>query len=141
MKWRNLLFITSVVCTAMTVAHAEVAVIVHPSATFADMSEDEISRLFLGKAKNFPNGEPAIPINQDEGSATRDKFNDGVVKKNAAQLKAYWSQLVFTGKGTPPKDVGKDTDVKKLVSSNPNMVGYVDASLVDGSVKVVFKSP
>ncbi len=120
---------------------AEVAVIVHPSASFAELSEDDIGRLFLGKAKNFPNGEAAIPVNQDEGSATRDKFNDSVVKKNAAQLKAYWSQLVFTGKGTPPKDVGKDADVKKLVSSNPNMVGYVDASAVDGSVKVVFKIP
>lgn len=120
---------------------AEVAVIVHPSAAFADLSEDDISRLFLGKAKSFPNGEAAVPINQDEGSPSRDKFNDSVVKKNAAQLKAYWSQLVFTGKGTPPKDAGKDGDVKKLVASNPNMIGYIDSSAVDGSVKVVFKIP
>lgn len=74
---------------------AEVAVVVHPSAAFSDLTEDDIGRLFLGKAKNFPNGEAAVPVNQDEGAASRDKFNDAVVKKNAAQLKAYWSQLVF----------------------------------------------
>lgn len=120
---------------------AEVAVVVHPSAGFDSLSEDDISRLFLGKAKSFPNGESAVPINQNEGEATRDKFNDAVVKKNASQLKAYWSQLVFTGKGTPPKDVGGSADVKKLVAANPNMIGYIDSSAVDGSVKVVYKIP
>ncbi len=120
---------------------AEVAVVVHPSAGFDSLSEDDISRLFLGKSKSFPNGESAVPVNQNEGEATRDKFNEAVVKKNASQLKAYWSQLVFTGKGTPPKDVGASADVKKLVAANPNMIGYVDSSAVDGSVKVVYKIP
>ncbi|MFZ5842040.1 MAG: phosphate ABC transporter substrate-binding protein [Pseudomonadota bacterium] len=120
---------------------AEVAVVVHPSAGFDSLSEDDISRLFLGKAKSFPNGESAVPINQNEGEASRDKFNDAVVKKNASQLKAYWSQLVFTGKGTPPKDVGGSADVKKLVAANPNMIGYIDSGAVDGSVKVVYKIP
>lgn len=120
---------------------AEVAVVVHPSAGFDSLTEDDISRLFLGKSKSFPNGESAVPVNQNEGEATRDKFNDAVVKKNASQLKAYWSQLVFTGKGTPPKDVGGSADVKKLVAANPNMIGYVDSSAVDGSVKVVYKIP
>lgn len=120
---------------------AEVAVVVHPSAGFDSLTEDDISRLFLGKSKSFPSGESAVPINQNEGEATRDKFNDAVVKKNASQLKAYWSQLVFTGKGTPPKDVGASADVKKLVAANPNMIGYIDGGAVDGSVKVVYKIP
>ena len=43
---------------------AEVAVIVHPSAGFDSLTADEISRLFLGKSKSFPNGSPAITRNQ-----------------------------------------------------------------------------
>lgn len=120
---------------------AEVAVIVHPSAGFDSLTEDDVSRLFLGKSKSFPNGSAATPVNQNEGSAVRDKFNEGVCKKNASQYKAYWSQLVFTGKGTPPKDVGDDAAVKAAVAANPAMIGYVDASAVDASVKVVFKLP
>jgi len=120
---------------------AEVAVIVHPSAGFDSLTEDDISRLFLGKSKSFPGGAQAVPVNQNEGTATREKFNEGVCKKNASQYKAYWSQLVFTGKGTPPKDAGDDAAVKALVAANPNMIGYVDASAVDASVKVVFKVP
>lgn len=120
---------------------AEVAVIVHPSAGFDSLSEDDVSRLFLGKSKSFPNGAQAVPVNQNEGSAVRDKFNEGVCKKNASQYKAYWSQLVFTGKGTPPKDAGDDAAVKAAVAANPAMIGYIDASAVDASVKVVFKVP
>ncbi len=128
-------FSVSVVC------FAEVVVIVHPSASVASMTSDDVARIFLGKSNSFPSGEQAVPINQDEGSPVRDKFNEAICKKNASQYKAYWSQLVFTGKGTPPKDVGKDAAVKALIAANPNMIGYVDASAADSSVKVVFKAP
>jgi ABC-type phosphate transport system substrate-binding protein len=121
--------------------HAEVVVIVNPTAGLDNLSDEDISRIFLGKSKTFPNGATAVPVSLDEGAPSRDKFNDAVVKKNAAQLKAYWSQLVFTGKGTPPKDVGKDADVKALVAANPNMIGYIDKAVADGSVKIVFSVP
>lgn len=126
------------VCSAI---YAEVSVIVHPSSSVSSMTEDDVSRLFLGKSKSFPDGSQAVPINQDEGNPAREKFNEGVCKKNASQYKAYWSQLVFTGKGTPPKDGGNDAAVKALIAANPNMIGYIDSSAVDGSVKVVFKLP
>lgn len=122
-------------------AFAEVAVIVHPSVSIASMTDEDVARIFLGKSNNFPGGGQAVPINQDEGSPIRDKFNEAICKKNASQYKAYWSQLVFTGKGTPPKDAGKDAAVKALIAANPNMIGYVDAGSVDSSVKVVFKAP
>jgi ABC-type phosphate transport system substrate-binding protein len=122
-------------------AWAEVAVIVHPSAGFDSLTEDDVARLFLGKSKSFPAGAQAVPVNQNEGSAARDKFNEAICKKNASQYKAYWSQLVFTGKGTPPKDAGDDAAVRTLIAANPNMIGYVDAGAVDATVKVVFKIP
>lgn len=122
-------------------ALAEVAVIVHPTSGAAALTEDDVSRIFLGKSKTFPDGSVAVSVNQDEGSAVRDKFNEAVCKKNSSQYKAYWSQLVFTGKGTPPKDAGDDAAVKKLVAANPNMIGYIDAGAVDASVKVAYKIP
>lgn len=137
--FKSLAFI--LVLTAANIASAEVAVIVHPSAGVDSLTEDDVARLFLGKAKSFPGGAQAVPINQNEGSAARDKFNESVCKKNASQYKAYWSQLVFTGKGTPPKDGGDDAAVKALIASNPNMIGYVDSGAVDASVKVVYKVP
>jgi len=119
--------------------HAEVAVIVSASNGNGSLDQDTISRIFLGKTSNFPDGSQAIPVDQTEGSTSRDSFNDKVLGKSSSQLKAYWSRLIFTGKGTPPKESGTDADIKALVAKNPNLVGYVDSSVVDGSVKVVYK--
>jgi ABC-type phosphate transport system substrate-binding protein len=124
-----------------SITWAEVVVIVHPSAGFASLNEEDVARLFLGKSKSFPAGGQAVPVNQTEGAVARDKFNEVICKKNASQYKAYWSQLVFTGKGSPPKDAGDDAAVKALVAANPNMIGYIDSSGVDASVKVVYKIP
>ncbi len=134
------IFIAAGFCSGL-VAYAEVAVIVHPSVVVASMAEDDVSRIFLGKSNSFPGGGAAVPVNQDESSATRAKFNEAVCKKNASQYKAYWSQLVFTGKGTLPKEAANDAAVKALVAANPTMIGYVDSSAVDSSVKVVYKVP
>lgn len=139
-KYINCLFVASVLALS-GFARAEVAVIVHPSSGVTSLTDDDVSRLFLGKLNSFPGGGAAVPINQDEGSPVRDKFNEAVCKKNASQYKAYWSQLVFTGKGSPPKDAGKDAAVKALIAANPNMIGYIDSSAVDASVKVVYKIP
>jgi ABC-type phosphate transport system substrate-binding protein len=141
MKTLFSMFAPLVLALVVNGAAAEVAVIVHPSLGVDSLTEDDVARLFLGKAKSFPGGAQAVPINQNEGLPARAKFNETVCKKNASQYKAYWSQLVFTGKGTPPKDGGTEAEVKALIAANPSMIGYIDASAVDASVKVVYKIP
>ncbi|WP_340677052.1 phosphate ABC transporter substrate-binding protein [Paraglaciecola sp.] len=115
---------------------ADVAVIVHPSNNNV-LDSSIVSRIFLGKEKSFADGNQTVPVNQEEGNAVTEEFNADVLNKSSSQLKAYWSKLVFTGKGSPPIDVANDADVIKLIATNPNMIGYVDASKVDDSVKVV----
>ena len=50
-----------------------------------------------------------------------------------------WARITFTGKGTPPKELKSDAEVKAFVAANPRAIGYVDASAVDSSVKAVLK--
>ena len=117
-------------------AQAAVDVVVHPSNANA-IDAGAIKKIFTGKSKSFADGSKALPITQSDGSSATDEFNQKVLNKSSSQLKAYWSKLVFTGKGIPPKDVASDADVLKLISTNPNMIGYVDVGSVNNSVKVV----
>lgn len=117
---------------------AGVVVITNPTAGVTSLSQDDVSRIFLAKTKTLPNDKPVVPVNQNDGSPVRAAFEDKVLKKTPSQVNAYWTQLIFTGKGTPPKDVGADAEVKKLVAENPNIVGYIDSGAVDASVTVVF---
>jgi ABC-type phosphate transport system substrate-binding protein len=135
MKTRTILSAVTLLVLS-SFAHADVAVIVNPSNASA-LDDDAIKWLFLGKAKSFPNGEQAIPLNQKQGSTVSDEFGDKVLGKSASQLKAYWSKLVFTGKGTPPKEQDNDAEVIKLVASNPNLIGFIDAKSVNDSIKVI----
>jgi len=61
-----------------------------------------------------------------------------VTGKSDSQLQAYWSRLVFTGKGKPPKTIGSSALIKSQVASRANAIAYIDSSEVDDSVKVVF---
>jgi len=56
-------------------------------------------------------------------------------------MKAYWSRLVFTGKGKPPMSVGSASEMLSAVAADSSAIGYVDASQVNDSVKVVLTLP
>jgi len=119
-------------------SYSETAVIIHPSNNI-EISAKDIQRIFLGKSKTFPEGKKAVPIDQAVSSDTREKFNTKILKKNNRKLKTYWARRVFTGKGIPPKVVSSPEKLKKLVENNPNAISYVDDSLLDETVKVVYR--
>lgn len=128
-------FILAATCALSFSALADISVVVHPSNT-TSATQSELSKIFLGKKKTFPNGQQAVPVNQEDTAVSKE-FNTKVLGKQDSQLKAYWSKLVFTGKGTPPKKVANDDEVLALVKSNPNIIGYIDSSKVTGDVKVL----
>lgn len=119
------------------VAGAEVAVIVNPKSNTARMTADQVSAIFLGKTQSLPGGGAAQPVDLPEGDSVRNQFYSKVTGKNASQLRSYWSQIVFSGKGKPPKTLGSATEVKRFVATNPNAISYIEKSAVDASVKVI----
>ena len=122
--------------TLANIAFAEVAIIVHPS-NAATLSEGDIAKIYLGKSKKFPGGETALALDKPAGEANRVAFIKNVVGKSETQFKSYWSRLIFTGKGVPPKIISSDAEVVNLVSRNPDMIRFVDASSVSDGVKVI----
>jgi len=119
-------------------SYAETIVVVHPNNS-SSLSSKDIQRLFLVKSKTFPNGDQAIPIDQDSANDDRKSFISAILKKNKRKIKKYWARQVFTGKGIPPKVVGTPEAVKDFVSKNPSAIGYIDASMLDSSLKVVHR--
>ncbi|MBH0025724.1 phosphate ABC transporter substrate-binding protein [Pseudoalteromonas sp. SWN29] len=114
---------------------AEVAVIINPS-NVSSVDADTIKKIYLGKSKSFSNGDKVNPVNQD-GTSVTDEFNDKVVGKSSSQLNAYWSKLIFTGKGTPPEKLASDQAVIDFVAANNDAIGYIDSSKVSDKVKVI----
>lgn len=135
---RNLLLGTLLMTVVSVSAAADVVVIVNP-ANNAVVTQDDVGRLFLGKKSSFADGVSATPFYLALGHAARDEFDKKALGKSPSQLKAYWSKLIFTGKGTPPDALGSVDDILARVASDPSAIAYVDASNVTDKVKVVLK--
>ncbi|MCG8312999.1 MAG: phosphate ABC transporter substrate-binding protein [Pseudomonadales bacterium] len=118
-------------------ACAELAVVVNLENPIDSISVDELINIYLGKSRQLAGGTKVIPIDQVEGESARIEFYDKVIKKSPSQLNSYWSRLIFAGKGRPPYAVTDDHEVIEFVSANPSMLGYVDMTAVDDSVKVI----
>ena len=118
-------------------AHADVVVVVSAKSPIKSLTADQTTKIFLGKIVTFPNGQAATPIDQPEGSASRDEFYAKVAHKNSSQLTAYWAKIIFTGNGRPPTLLPDNIAVRKAIASNPNAIGYIDRSAVNRSVRVV----
>jgi ABC-type phosphate transport system substrate-binding protein len=123
---------------ASSVATAKVVVVVSMKSATTSLTSVQVSDIFLGKVSRFPDGLLAVPIDQADGSAARDEFYARVADKSPMQIRAYWSKIIFTGRGQPPLSVSNSIEVKKRIASDPRAIGYIEESLVDDSVRVLF---
>ena len=121
----------------MTMAQAEVVAVVSAKNPLAVLTRNQVADIFLGRRNHFPDGSAAVPLDQPDGSAVRSEFYSRYAGMSATQVKVFWSKIIFTGRGQPPRVVSNDAEVKKMLAANPGLIGYIDQKKVDSSVKVL----
>lgn len=119
------------------VCSAQVAVVVGAQSGATALTTEQASALFLGKSDQLAGVGAVVLLDQPESVPVREQFYTKVTGKSAAQVKAAWARLVFSGKAALPKEVASSAEVKKLLGSNPKAIGYIEKSAVDASVKVL----
>ncbi len=115
---------------AAPVLATEIVVIVNPKNPATRMFSEQAGQFFLGKSTMF------TPVEQLDGPL-RTEFYKKVLDKDASQVKATWSKLVFTGKGTSPREMASSAEVKKAVAADVSAIAYIEKSQVDDTVKVI----
>jgi ABC-type phosphate transport system substrate-binding protein len=130
---------TLLLSSMSNLANAQIAVVVGAKSAVTGMSKEQTAALFLGKSSQLPGAGTPVLVDQSETSELRKNFYSKVADKTPAQVKAIWARLVFSGKSSPPKEVVTSIEVKKIVASNPDAVGYIEKSAVDSSVKVLLE--
>jgi len=133
MKRINRLAIAAAMMLTFGVAQADVVVVVSAKSSASKLTKEQVADIFLGRSTSM------VPLDQAAGSPVRDEFYSKVAGQTAAQVKTLWAKLSFSGKGTPPKALGSDEEVKAQLSANPNAIAYMDKSKVDASVKTVLE--
>ena len=141
MQIQKLLLVALLNIYATQVKAADLVVVVSAKSPVTSLSVAQVSDIFLGQMTSFPEGREAIAIDQKPGSSIRDEFYLKTSSKSPSLMKAYWSKMLFTGRGQPPKYLADSSAVRKLVAGNTSLIGYVDKTEIDASIKVVLIVP
>lgn len=120
---------------------AEFVVIVSARNPVSALRADQVAAIFLSQSGRFPGGGEAVPLDLPLGSALRDDFYHAVAARTPALMKAYWTKMVFTGRGQPPRELANSAAARRLVADNPAMIAYIDKSALDPSVKTIQVTP
>lgn len=120
-----------------TAADGAFKVIVNPDSTIEAIDRDTLRDAYLKKIVEWDDGEGIRPIDLPEGYPARDRFTEHVLRKTPAQLRTYWSQQIFSGKGVPPPEAESPEGVISYVLANKGAIGYVPVDVDPGKAKVV----
>ena len=116
----------------------EIAVIVNKANAIEDVSSRELAAIFKMKKKFWNDGNPIYLVMQGPGSPEKEAILKAIYKMDEQELKKFWLTEIFQGTVTSfPKVIVSNQSVKAFVQQAPNALGYIDASYIDGSVKVL----
>ncbi|MGN0557683.1 MAG: phosphate ABC transporter substrate-binding protein [Acutalibacteraceae bacterium] len=112
--------------TETVLAYDGIAVIVNPANPIADLTLEDIAKIYTGEITNWKDVDGSdseiVLIGREAGSGTRDGFES--ITKTAEKCK-YRQELTSTG------------DVIATVAENPAAVGYASLASVKDSVKAL----
>lgn len=137
MKMIKVLSIAALLSLSMQ-AFSEVAIIVHPDNPNT-LTDRQVRKIYLGKAKAYPDGGEiqSFELDSDAHAQVRKTFLSKVVRRDESTYSSYWARMLFSSKAQPPVEVKSAAEMLTRVAANPNAIGYIDASKVDGTVKVL----
>lgn len=122
--------------------NSEFMVIVNASNPIREMSRKEVSRIFLKKQEEWPNGFAITVVDQRPEAPARQAFSRVVLQKEPPAVEAYWSKLIFSGMGIPPIKLASSAEVVSFVGKNVGSIGYVSSDTkLDGAVKRLGVTP
>jgi ABC-type phosphate transport system substrate-binding protein len=121
--------------SATTLA-AEVAVIVNKNNVNA-VDKPLLVEIYSGRTKLWKSGDPITAYDLPDDNPIRVSFCQNLLGKSVGNMKALAAQNLFSGKAVPPKQAASDEEVKKAVGASKSAIGYIKASAVDDSVKVI----
>ena len=119
-------------------AKGDLAIIVNTTNPVEGMSLPELRKVFLGERSRWPNGRRITLVMMEPGQPERKALVREVCQMNESDFSRHFLQGVFTGEVfVSPKTLASPVGVRKFVFNVPGAIGYMRASDVDSTVKVI----
>jgi hypothetical protein len=126
----------AMLATAALASATELKVIANCSVTTTSVSSDELKSVYLQSSSSLSDGSHVQPVLAKKGAAHEAFLKDYLGKSDSA-LQTYYRSLVFTGRGSMPKEFGSDAEIVAYVARTKGAIGYVSGSADAAGVKVL----
>ncbi len=118
------------------IVQADVLFITNKNVGEKNISSKDIKQIFLGKKKKWPdNTKIHFVISNEEN--LHGAFVKTFIKRSPKQFKAYWKNMVFSGKGKPPKSFKTTEELIEYVANTEGAIGYIDSGTTVVNVNTV----
>ncbi len=136
LRHRILLVLLGLCCVTGHAA-SSIVVVVPAHSEVEKLSREDVTNIFLGRLRQYPNGVAAYPIDQPAAVPEKAAFYRLLVNKEIAEINAYWARLIFSGRTSPPQQARSSDDAVDLLMGNPKAITYLERSKVDRRLKIV----
>jgi TonB family protein len=131
------LAIACVLAAAALHALASDVKVIANSSVKADMiSARELKSVFLQEENSLAGGIHVEPVLQ-KGGPVHEDFLRAYLGRTDDDLQTYYRALVFTGRGSMPKEFGSDAEVISYVAKTRGAIGYVSAETPTEGVRIM----
>jgi ABC-type phosphate transport system substrate-binding protein len=114
------------------------AIVVNRSNPVESLSFTELRKIFLGDPNHWSNGRRITVVMLEPGKVERQVVLSQIYQMDEKDFNRYFLHSMFTGElHAAPKSLATSSDVLKFVFNVPGAIGYLKASDVDDSVKIV----
>ena len=119
-------------------AERNLAVVVNLSNPVNDLTTADLRRVFLGERGHWQNGRRITLVMLEPGWPERDAVLSGFYRMNETEFNKHFLHGLFTGEVfVSPKTLSTPEGVRKFIFNVPGAIGYLRASDVDKTVKVI----
>jgi TonB family protein len=138
-KYRRTLLVAAGLLTSVSphvFAAVDVKIIANSSVRADTISADEIKRVYLEERRSLDDGTHVAPVLEKDG-LVHEAFLRAYLGRTGDDLLMYYRALVFTGRGSMPKELDSDAEVVAYVARTRGAIGYVSAETSTEGVKTL----
>lgn len=118
-------------------ARADFYIVVQNAHPQKSLTQQEAVALFMGRSRQFANGELAIVFDLAREAPGRAAFYQALTGMTPAQVNSYWARLMFAGQSMPPQALPDEQAMTNLVKRNPNAIGWLSKEPADKGLRTL----
>ena len=136
---RPLLILLLLFCSNVLCSGDDIILVVSKENSLNKVSKSELKKLYIGKQTTLDNTfiNPTIL----KVKSIHKVFLEEYLQLNARQFARIWQKLVFTGKGQMPNQYTSEQELIRILTDNPEKVGYIPRKMITDDLKEITVTP